>query len=681
MLYYRCFHFIMPPMQKKQAMVVGGLAFLVVIGVAIFLFRGRPQPLTVVTQDTRVRGDLVVDKEVTLTRGAELTVDGDLALRGSVRCDKGPLRLHVIGDAVINGSVECTGATAQENDGIALVVEGTVTFTDTARIVSSGSVQIVRNTSDLAQTPEEMEALFDDTARATGDGVRVGPFVNDETVGAAADAVPITVSPRTHASTNDGFAVVARAHAASSPTTVVGGTWVIGQGGAAPANIFVPTPARGIQHILLNFRFGTGDTVILRNFHLQGPNGRSGESDRQIRCDAVGGRGEDAFRLRVSGGTIVAENATLVLGNGGRGGIAETKDDCAKGTALGGVGGAAGNLKMIGSLGIDVGSLTIVPGVGGQGGDAIARGRLGTAACPGNDGGNATAVGGAGGANAARLSFAGAVSGKTNVTVQQVIGGNGGLATALPGNGGAGQSCGCPGGNGGNATATGGNGGNATVALPQGVGIAIGGNGGDSDATGGTGGAGGSCGPDAAGGAGGSGGFATGAGGGAGHGITKDGEKAQARTEVGGNGGNGGSGCGPGAGGVGGSGKPKGTDGVPGGRTCVAAQPVTTTPAPRPELVKPIPIPSPRPTPPASEPVTPKPEIAKQRIEVVPYNGKYLPVSQLIIESEQGCDGGQPHWLAAAEGVTATDGTFVPDPGPECGYGRKDRVPSRVIEF
>ncbi len=60
------------------------------------------------------------------------------------------------------------------------------------------------------------------------------------------------------------------------------------------------------------------------------------------------------------------------------------------------------------------------------------------------------------------------------------------------------------------------------------------------------------------------------------------------------------------------------------------------------------------------------------KIDVIEYNGKYLPTSQLIVESEEGCAAN--HWHAASGVVTATDGTKVSDPGPQCGYGKvKDK--------
>lgn len=64
-------------------------------------------------------------------------------------------------------------------------------------------------------------------------------------------------------------------------------------------------------------------------------------------------------------------------------------------------------------------------------------------------------------------------------------------------------------------------------------------------------------------------------------------------------------------------------------------------------------------------------------IEVIEYNGKYLPVSQLIIEDEVGC--GAEHWHAAQGVVTATDGTKVSDPGPQCGYGKVQDKPVKKV--
>jgi hypothetical protein len=67
----------------------------------------------------------------------------------------------------------------------------------------------------------------------------------------------------------------------------------------------------------------------------------------------------------------------------------------------------------------------------------------------------------------------------------------------------------------------------------------------------------------------------------------------------------------------------------------------------------------------------------EQLIEVIEYNGKFLPTSQLIVEDEVGC--GANHWHAASGVVTATDGTKVSDPGPQCGYGKVQDRPAKKI--
>jgi|GEM_PF-3280832 len=67
----------------------------------------------------------------------------------------------------------------------------------------------------------------------------------------------------------------------------------------------------------------------------------------------------------------------------------------------------------------------------------------------------------------------------------------------------------------------------------------------------------------------------------------------------------------------------------------------------------------------------------EKMIDVIEYNGKFLPTNQLIVENEEGC--GADHWHAAKGMVIATDGTQVYDPGPQCGYGKvKDRPVQKV---
>ena len=62
-----------------------------------------------------------------------------------------------------------------------------------------------------------------------------------------------------------------------------------------------------------------------------------------------------------------------------------------------------------------------------------------------------------------------------------------------------------------------------------------------------------------------------------------------------------------------------------------------------------------------------------QELEVIEYNGKYLPVSQIHRFTGPECDGDE-HWHANNGAVVATDGTTVPD-ASDCGYGKTKNVP------
>jgi len=85
------------------------------------------------------------------------------------------------------------------------------------------------------------------------------------------------------------------------------------------------------------------------------------------------------------------------------------------------------------------------------------------------------------------------------------------------------------------------------------------------------------------------------------------------------------------------------------------------------------------PTSPSAPPpsVTAPPPSALQKISVIQYQSKYIPVSQLIVENEGSCG---DHWHAASGAAVATNGTQIPDPGPPCGYGATATTPVQQIE-
>lgn len=647
--------------------LIGGLILFVLLAAGSFYIFNQPE---VVTEDVVIDGDYDAPNLI-LKGGATLTVKGNLLVEKTIACESGALAITVEGNLdVKGGTLQCRG----DNAAVNLVVVGDVNMDGT--VISDGHVQIVKDEADLLTTDEEFEQAYVEAGSPSGDGPRFGPFVEGGTVSSLRQAPMSFTSAKNR---EDGFISSAYAEEARDkdgnviPDVVIGGDWIIGEGGLPPEGVDIDTPGKKVKRIVLNFNFGANGNVQLKDFHLVGPAGRDGESDEGKNCNARGGKGEDAMRFRVHAKNVQIDNFRVELGNGGAGGTAETTKDCDQGVAKGGDGGEAGNMKMTAEQGITINSMTLVPGVGGNGGTATAYGKDGTDACPGEKGGDATATGGNGGKNKKELSSEGAVSGIANVSILEVTGGIGGSAYAYPGKGGNGTGCKCAGGTGGKATATGGKGGDASVKT-SGVGNAgaTGGDGGDAESVGGAGGNGGHCPLKPSGGQGGKGGDATSREGKGGKGTTGEGSDGNVNREKGGDGGNGGDGCGPGNGGSGGKGREPGTDGKPGKLVCPVDedQPVTD------------------PGETGGDGTTPGGtggggntgggtsggETDTKTIKVIRYQGKYLPVDQLIIEDEIGC--GAEHWHAAQGVVVATDGTQVPDPGPQCGFGKVSENPA-----
>ncbi len=69
----------------------------------------------------------------------------------------------------------------------------------------------------------------------------------------------------------------------------------------------------------------------------------------------------------------------------------------------------------------------------------------------------------------------------------------------------------------------------------------------------------------------------------------------------------------------------------------------------------------------------------RQTIEIIKFNGKQLPLTQLRVGTGADCD--SPHYHAKNEvSATATDGTQIADPGG-CGFGRLKDTPTQQIQI
>ncbi len=668
---------------KKFLIVV--VALVIVIG-GFVLLNQKAEKATIIEKDTTLSGPQVIEagSQLMIKNGATLTVTGDLTVKGSISCDGGPLRIEVKGNLTVSDTIGCDRGAVSSGDpalGIALVVSGSAMFNKDSTLTSNGVIELVSRTDRLVTTSDQVQRLFDEVIKNTGTGPRVGPIIE------GGSKVSLHV-PQKDLQKSIARQVVRLSQPRPNPFSLIPIAEAQNQFGVTMSGkIVLKTPSPGVRQLVL-VDVPDATHLTLEDLDLTGPDGRSGTEAKDT-CQAVGGKGENAFRMFVQAPNLTVKNVQLHLGNGGQGGDATTKKDCDPGKAEGGKGGDPANFKMIGAESFAIeGEFVIYPGKGGAGGKATANGKDGG---PSEKGGDADARGGDGGNNNKGLGVAGTIGGVENIQIGSVIGGGGGSGTANPGKGGDGNACGKKGGDGGKATARGAKGGDASLGSTSGAVRTAdaddrGGKGGDATAHGGQAGSGGSCavnqGPGGKGGKGGDVSETAGKGGAA----TTQGEDGTIQDQGGGNGGNGGDGCPPGKGGKGGSGKPPGKDGSDGKKICFIPEKKTGTSVnpPAGQTSGPgtsvVPSPTPTPTPPPTTPLTPSTPPSSGTnggTRVIGYQGKYLPVNQLIVENEVGC--GANHWHAAHGVVTATDGSMVYDPGPQCGFGKVSENPVMTL--
>ncbi len=607
------------------------LILILVLGLGFWYWKAnRPE---IIFSDTVVKGDYAVEKgqRIALAEGATLTVEGNLDIEGRLSCQAGPLRVIVQGDLNVSGEIVC----------------------------DDGDIQLVERKELLAVSAEQIGDLYEEAAKDAGGGQRVGPFKGEEEQARSDSTNFSELNP----SDVSKFSFLIKAQAASHTAVVTG-------------KVAVGTPPPGVKRIVV-FNFPTAAGLQIKDLELEGPAGRPGADDKGVSCTAKGKDGEDAFRFLAYAGNLTVNNFTLKLGSGGKGGDAETTKDCDPGMATGGASGQSGNFKMIAGNEFKItGAFIIEPGKGGRGGDAVAHGKdVG----PSQKGGDATASGGKGADNNKKLGISGTVAGTEHVQIGSVVGGPGGDATANPGKGGDGLGCASPGGPGGSATASGGQGGKASLNLAGSAGRTpgggaqedVGGDGGNADSQGGQGGEGGDCGPQGPGGKGGNGGDATSKPGSGGVGSSKNGADGSKNNETGGNGGDGGDGCPEGNGGKGGKGNPQGTDGKPGKNLCLAAKAGSQT--------------IPDETSNVDTGLTPTPTPPGQKIQVILYHNKYIPIdNQLHREPGHETDPSRScpaeHWHSFEGIVISTDKTQIAEPADPCGFGATKDHPLMEIE-
>ena len=620
-------------MNTKKSIIISGtiLIALVVMGV----FFATTKDSNIFEKDTTVKDlHIPTEEEVTIKNGSTLTSTGNMVIDGTLSCEHGPLSLVAKGDLYVRGTLRCIlpdDALGNSLDIGLQIVATRIIFEKSATIDTNGHIIIVNEDSKLPHSKDTLDAMYAEVLKNSGDEARVGPCVDKKQLTSLSSQES---DHREHLlPQSSSFIKVAYAQEVegnASSLLELRGTWNIGE--KDPSERRISNPQFFVD-------MGTESNITIADLLIHGAKGVDGQHDVGSSCEARGGHGGDAFRVRIKAGHIVINDGTIKLGDGGNGGDANTLPNCKEASATGGNGGKSGNIKITATKDIVITSFHVDPGTSGNGGNAIAIAEDGINSCGNTNGGNAEAIGGNGGENKKDLAVTGKVTGIERTQVSRVVGGRGGDAIAKPGNGAVSTDCSCATGVGGNSKAAGGNGGNAAISIPMSTGEARGGDGGNAEAFGGNGGNGQNCPSNFVGATGGNGGNALSTAGLPGRGTTATGRPGVIKNSSGGNGGLGSDGCPPASGGMGGVGTPLGIHGKEGNTTCVGTE----------------------------QPQTPKSD-ALTLIKAIIYKGKYLPLDQIIITNEPGC--GEEHWRAELGSVKATDGTIVPDADVVCGYGK-----------
>jgi hypothetical protein len=410
--------------------------------------------------------NIPVGVEVTVTGDVSLMTTGDAIVAGKLAGDCVGVSITAVGRLTIAGSLNnsCTAA-APARGGPAMKLVGLGGYTiDHANVQTSGEFSLTNDTLLLARV--------------------VASAIESSRIGAALTSkTPMGGSANRSAMPNTGI-----------PCDFVAGTLVANPARAADGapGIHADSGRSASRWIAAC----AGDMDVVGLFSVSSQAGGNGGIARVTGGESSGGNGGKGGDLLLSAtGEITFERGSTTIlrsGDGGDGGLSETTaaGNGADAKARAGAGGAPGLVKVSADEGIAVdGQLDINIGQAGDGGDATATATDGVT-CK-QAGGNATAVGGAGGSTPDKsLHALGAVVGVENVDVTGGVAGRGGNAHTHAGNGAPGTKDCIDGGPGGAQVDSGGAGGSAQLRDINKNLIEDGGNGGSAVYESGTGGAG-----------------------------------------------------------------------------------------------------------------------------------------------------------------------------------------------
>lgn len=426
---------------KKTAIII--TIVLVAVLSAFFFLRGKT---ITINKNTTIEGNYSVP------RGATLSLENNAVL-------------SILGNLDVEGNIK-------SSEDLNLAVSGNITLSKNSKLVSAGNIQITADTAKILKTDEEIEKAIEETEEISENTNSLGPF-NDNNAGDIESILSGSPTSATNKKARFVFVNIAHAQEASSANEKtdseavfeLSGKWSLKDNAEEWSGrkiVYINTNPRKVK-------------IVMKDLKISVWPAKDGRNDEFKKCKARGDDGEDGGMMRIAAWQVVVEkNVVLNLGDGGNGGNAKTKKQgCNPAEAFGGSGGEAGNLKITSEEGIFVnGPFIINPGKGGDGGDAIAVGGDGVRFDPftntGGHGGKAEAGGGSGADNYAIFYMKGDVNmtfnGRyPNLTIGNIVAGNGGYAAAIGGRGENADKCGEPGREGGSAEAYAGDGGYAAA--------------------------------------------------------------------------------------------------------------------------------------------------------------------------------------------------------------------------
>lgn len=370
--------------------------------------------------DTVINGDYIINKyqKLILQNSAKLTVLGNLQIKGKIECENGPLYIEIKKNLLVEGEITC-----QRNDeiikknnsdtAIILIINESANFTTTSKITANSHIQIINNIKQLLANSKQTNNTFDDVIRPEAkDKFVLGPFLENNELNNY--FITTNIEPQ--------FIQEKK----SNSQININGKWIIGSPKYLNSEKYnLSKIPKKNEKIILYLNLPSSKIFIgTSEIFLQDGNK---EEDSRKSCDIIIKKEAktDAPRMLIRANSILINNLSLYLGDGGKGSDIESETQCMYINIVAGPGGLPGDFKMIAQNDFTiVGKFNLYPGSTGAGGVAIVQN---LSDCKSSNK-IIYAEGGKALNNYQQLRFSPSISGVENISIGNVQAGNGGYA-------------------------------------------------------------------------------------------------------------------------------------------------------------------------------------------------------------------------------------------------------------